>query len=282
MIMEVTQEDIIQIANGFLLNAPPGEFMEVVTDVRGLIKDDSIINSTAPTTFRQYNTDQMLLVNSPKGNHRVVISKYGELSDAEYLDPRGNCVIRFDHIRQEVIGSRQLSGELDSSVENYRAALEEEAFKYAAEHYVNGAATVYGTQGKVIICIASEKFQPNNFWNGRWRSVWTCSISGGGIQLDGNIKINVHYYEDGNVQLVTNANKSGSVQGSNPQAAATAALKMIGKIEQAYQNAVENSYATMGDTTFKALRRVLPITRQRIAWNKIRGYRMGEMMSGAK
>lgn len=142
----------------------------------------------------------MLLVNSPKGNHRVVISKYGELSDAEYLDPRGNCVIRFDHIRQEVIGSRQLSGELDSSVENYRfylstkvppksnsffrAALEEEAFKYAAEHYVNGAATVYGTQGKVIICIASEKFQPNNFWYefiAPYFSVmpWTGMVDGG-------------------------------------------------------------------------------------------------------
>ena len=28
----------------FLLSAPPGEFMEVLTDIRGLVSDESIIN----------------------------------------------------------------------------------------------------------------------------------------------------------------------------------------------------------------------------------------------
>lgn len=59
---DLSPQEKIKIANGFMLNAPPGEFMEVVTDVRGLLEDDSIINDTAPATFRQYNTDQMLQV----------------------------------------------------------------------------------------------------------------------------------------------------------------------------------------------------------------------------
>jgi len=59
---DLSVQEMIKIANGFMLNAPPGEFMEVVTDVRGLLADDSIINDTAPATFRQYNTDQMLQV----------------------------------------------------------------------------------------------------------------------------------------------------------------------------------------------------------------------------
>merc|ERR1719238_2240280 len=135
---EVSDAEIIQIANSFLLASPPGEFMEVVTDVRGLLSDDSIINGTAPATFREWNTDQMLQVKSPKGDHEVLISKYGEVNNAEYLDPRGNCVIQYDHIRQDVVGSRAIEGELDRSVEDYRSAFDKAAEEYLHEHYING------------------------------------------------------------------------------------------------------------------------------------------------
>ena len=60
---EPTVEELIGMANNFLLNAPPGEFMEVVTDVRGLLADqESIINDSAPATFHEYNTEQMIQV----------------------------------------------------------------------------------------------------------------------------------------------------------------------------------------------------------------------------
>jgi capping protein alpha len=57
-------------------------------------------------------------------------------------------------------------------------------------------------------------------------------------------------------------------------------LKEIGKLEQEYHTALEHSYNTMGETTFKALRRVLPITRERIKWEKIKNYRIGTDVTG--
>ncbi len=36
---EVTDDEIIEIANNFLLNSPPGEFMEVVTGTLLCIND---------------------------------------------------------------------------------------------------------------------------------------------------------------------------------------------------------------------------------------------------
>jgi capping protein alpha len=278
---EVTDAEIIQIANSFLLASPPGEFMEVVTDVRGLLPDDSLINDSAPATFREWNTDQMLQVKSPKGDHEVLISKYGEVNEAEYLDPRGNCVIQFDHIRQEVVGSRPISGELDKSVEDYRGAFDAAAFEYLQEHYINGGVTVYGGkqggQTNITICISSSKFNPNNYWNGRWRSIWQCSVSGGKVSLTGNMKLQVHYFEDGNVQLVSDTKKTGNVNGSDPKSAAAAALKQIARIEAEFQEALNQSYALMGDTTFKALRRVLPITTKKIDWDirRIQALRLG-------
>lgn len=278
---EVTDAEIIQIANSFLLASPPGEFMEVVTDVRGLLPDDSLINDSAPATFREWNTDQMLQVKSPKGDHEVLISKYGEVNDAEYLDPRGNCVIQFDHIRQEVVGSRPISGELDKSVEDYRSAFDAAAYDYLQEHYINGGVTVYGgKQGghtNITIAISSSKFNPNNYWNGRWRSVWQCNISGGKVTLTGNLRLQVHYFEDGNVQLVSNTDKSGSASGSDPKSTAAAAVKQIARIEGEFQEALNQSYGLMGDTTFKALRRVLPINRKKIDWDirRIQALKMG-------
>jgi len=277
---EPTQEELVQIANNFLLSSPPGEFMEVVTDVRALLPNESMINESAPRTFREYNTEQMLQVDSPGNSHKVLITKYGEVPDGEYLDPKGNQVILFDHIKQEVTGKRGANGdELDSSVESLRAAFEKAAFDYVQQHYPHGTATVYGKDGKIIVCISSARFNPSNYWNGRWRSVWTF----GNGELVGHFKIVVHYYEEGNVQLSTDTTQKTSITESGAaDKVAEAAVKAITKVEQNFQQSLDTSYTTMGDTTFKALRRALPITRSRIDWTKIRNYKVGSDLSGGK
>lgn len=270
---EPTEEELIDIANGFLLNSPPGEFLEVVTDVRNLLPNESMINSTAAATFREYNTEQMVRVDSPNHDHKVLITKFGEVADGEYLDPKGNQVIQYDHIKQVVTGARPLrSGELDQSLEPLRGAFERQLFQYSAEHYPHGACTVYGKNGEIVVCISSARFNSQNFWNGRWRSTWTFKDG----ELHGHFKIVVHYYEDGNVQLNTDTRTSVKLtESGNPDSIAQAAAKAIEKAEASYQQALDTSYNTMGDTTFKALRRALPITRQKIDWNKIRNYKIG-------
>jgi len=273
---EPSEDDLINIANNFLLNSPPGEFMEVVTDVRALLPNESMINESAPATFRQYNTEQMIQVDSPGNQHKVLITTYGEVSDGEYLDPKGNQVITYDHIKQEVTGHRPISDELDSSLEALRSAFEKHAFQYVTDHYPNGTTTVYGKDGNIYVCISAARFNPQNFWNGRFRAVWTFHNG----ELTGNIKITVHYYEDGNVQLNSKATQKTAVSESgNPDAIASAAVKAIAKIEAQYQSSLDTSYSTMGDTTYKALRRALPIFKTRIDWAKIKNYQVSNTMS---
>lgn len=69
-------------------------------DIRALVSKESLINNTAAATFREYNTEQMVIVESPNNQHKVLITKYGEVADGEYLDPKGNQVISYDHIKQ--------------------------------------------------------------------------------------------------------------------------------------------------------------------------------------
>lgn len=282
---EPTEAEIVNIANSFILSAPPGELNEVVSDVRVLLQNDELLNRNALETFRSYNTTQMIQIQN--GDHDALVTKFNEIGNSEYIDPTGGSIFTYDHIRQKVTGSRPISGELDSGAEPFRRSLEEAAQTYIAQHYTNGTTAVFsskeGSEFKLILCISSSKSSPNNFWGGRWRSAWTLRFKpGGDAKIEGNIKIQVHYYEDGNVQLNSNFTKNLTIKTpSDAKGFGETILKQLSKLEQEFQSALEHSYNTMGDTTFKALRRVLPITRERIKWEKIKNYRTGSEVVGS-
>jgi len=141
----------------------------------------------------------------------VLITKFGEVAPNEYVDPKGGQVITFDHFKQEISGSKAIGSELDTDAEPWRSAVEGKVLEYVKNHYDRGAGAVYASSAKstttITVCITSAIFNGVNFYNGRWRSVWLVKVASGKAELEGTIKLQVHYYEDGNVQLNTNFNK---------------------------------------------------------------------------
>jgi capping protein alpha len=281
--MSMGDSEKLEIAKNFLLNSPPGEFNEVVTDVRALLSDDTLLNSVALETFAKYNTEQMVVAKSPSGDHKVLITSFGEVDTKRYIDPRGQQIVTFDHIKGECTGAEPYSPP-DATVENYRSTLDKLVADYVEDHFMEGAYAVYGKKENGItltVCISAQKFNPGNFWNGRWRSFYTVSFKDGAssAELKATYKINIHYYEDGNVQLTTNHEKTVKVTLGNVEASAQAIIKTIEKSEREYQTAIDDNYITMSDTSFKSLRRQLPITRTKIEWSKISGYKLGQELS---
>jgi len=270
---DVGDNEKLRIASEFLLHSPPGEFNDVFNDIRVLIHNDALLQQGVAGAFQQYNTTQFTPVDMPGQSYKVLISQHGQIDATHYLDPRSNQVFAFDHMRQVASDPQPATGGPDSN-----RTMVDDAFKsYVSEHYPAGVSTVYNTGGGVITAVlVDNKYSPRNFWNGRWRSVWVIKISGNTATLNGTLMTQVHYYEDGNVQL--NSEKSVEITATGPGFAAsiTSAVK---KAESEYQTALNESYAQLSDTTFKALRRNLPITRNKLDWNKILSYKIGGELS---
>lgn len=83
----------------------------------------------------------------------------------------------------------------------------------------------------------------------------------------------MHYFENGNVQLNTNFTPSVTTDvGSD---AAKAIATAIQKEETAYHTSLEESFAALPTTTFKTLRRALPLSKQLCNWAAIGSYKLG-------
>lgn len=277
-------EEKIKIASNFICHAPAGEFKEVINDVRVLLNNDNLLREHAPSVFSQYSKDQLTPVTISNQNgehHQVLITEYNDLGNGRFYDPRTQQSFKYDHVREEA-SQFQPHPPLNNEIENWRSALDETWSIYCKEHYKNGISSVFANLVDGLLqlsaCIEDHQFQPNNYCNGRWRSVWTIEFNPSELnktyKLNGLIRVQVHYYEDGNVQLVTSKEIEETVEINDIKQFATEFVNVVEQAENTYQTAISENYQTMSETTFKALRRPLPLTRAKIDWSNIKNYRI--------
>ena len=101
-----------------------------------------------------------------------------------------------------------------------------------------------------------------------------------GAGLSGTVNVDVHYYEDGNVRLT--ASKALDLPASAARASAPEVLRHIAAAERKYQEELNRGFAALNEGAFKSLRRQLPVTRQKVEWEKIAGYRLGQDIGGGR
>lgn len=281
----LTDEEKATIARRFIAHAPPGEFNEVFNDVRTLLNDDGLVRRSVSKAFAEYNRDQFIPTKVPGIDEECLITDANDLGDGRFYDPRSHQSFKFDHLRREA--SEQQPHSTDELSESWRAAFEKELTEYIKERYTYGASTVIGGSDADTITLAafieSHKYEPKNFWNGRWRSKWSLAFSRGQTECDliGLIKAQVHYFEDGNVQLVSSKDINEKISIQDETSTAKEIIRVIRQAEDNYQQAVNENYQVMSDSTFKALRRQLPITKAKIDWTKITAYKIGSELKNA-
>ncbi|KAI4166719.1 MAG: hypothetical protein LQ343_007808 [Gyalolechia ehrenbergii] len=246
--------------SAFVEGAPPGELADVIAerqDVKKLTANEPKLLDSITPAFQKYNEEQLTIVKLPGSNK-------DEASDVQPYAP-------------------------DSEHSDLISLLLKSLSTHATEHYPTSTSTVcfHPPTSTITLLLVSNKYSPSNFWNGRWRSAYHFSPSSS--TLTGTINVDVHYYEDGNVRLTTRKEiqetklDDGSSQGEGKEALLAAeVLRKVEGVERRYQEELNKGFAALSEGEFKGLRRQLPVTRQKVEWEKVGGYRLGQDIGGGR
>jgi len=160
---------------------------------------------------------------------------------------------------------------LPAKIEDYRSCLEPCIIKYLKAYYRENkfACAVFGDKdGTLTVAISAKSVNLGNFWSGGWRSIWTVNVGKQGqAELKGKVNINVHYFEDGNVQLNNQFDKDSHIRVEDSDSTAKAIAGAIERVEAELHKNLEEFYVNMHQNTFKAMRRFLPLSKKKMIWS---------------
>ena len=73
---------------------------------------------------------------------------------------------------------------------------------------------------------------------------------------------------------------SKTLPSTSTSGSASNILQTIAKVEKAYQEELNRGFTKLSEGEFKSLRRQLPVTRQKVEWEKVGSYRAGKEIGG--
>lgn len=295
---DVSDAQRLTIAKEFMRYAPPGEFTQVYNDVKTVSASQLDDIEEIKFCALDYHEDQLTPITYTDGGKEctTLVSRVSRIdgdSSVKYYDPKNHKIIEFDPLKapykndrgEDIFTANQVQPAPTSfrpvAAEELRRTIEASLEQYVEQHYPKGIVTVQ-TQADdespndfdYVVLIEDHEFQPKNRWNGKWRSEWMVTKNNKGeVLVQGGAKIHVHYYEESNVQLVTKRmfdqvrlDSCTDLPSSKNDFIASEIVKQIKEKENKYQQALRDNYVMMNDTTFKALRRALPVSRTKFNW----------------
>jgi len=227
------------------------------------------VQGVVKSVFKKYNVTNFEHIEY--GDSKLVVSEYGELDGKHYVTPKGEVVL-VDHFAQKATPAGEGAPKFEpGALESQRAAVLAAIQDYCQTQFTPGSTECNVHESKdgkeIIVVLCGQKANLRSYWTGKWRSEWHFDVKG--KMATGKVRIVVHYFEDGNVQMEQSKDVAKAPlipKGGDEKAFADACRDFVEKNEGMIQETLEEMFISMSVETFKDMRRVLPITKTKFDW----------------
>ena len=250
-----------KIVRDIVFDSPPEEISLVYDNLQVL--SDGQSKQQIASIIQEFNEKHR--VPAAKGEERYLVSEYNK-SGSKYFDPVNKVLFAVDHITREASDIEEYTSEDATQIQS---DLYDELSKYVSNFFPDTAVfNVFKIpeSDQYAIIVVSNKKSLGDFWTGYWLSEYVYDVDGDTIS--GEVSVDAHYFEDGNVRFKSTASLE-SAQTDSP-------IVSIKQFENEFEKNLINKFQYMNETQFKGLRRRLPVTRAKINWGQgIGNYRLG-------
>ncbi|ODV65690.1 subunits of heterodimeric actin filament capping protein Capz [Hyphopichia burtonii NRRL Y-1933] len=252
------------ILDKLVKSSPPGELKGVSQDLNTLLSNQansSVINKSIENYINE---------NASVFSSKLIASKYNKQENStKYIDYIGKKAFNIDLSKQTAIDFEDIE---TSEIEypTYFDKLNEKLMVYGEDHYPSSYAftIIPKEQEEVHVIIIGQRLNNDNFYTGQWKSHYILKNG----EISGNIKLDIHYYEDGNVRLSFDEPIESTKISKNE----SDIVNFINNSENQITIKIVENFNDLNQKYFKNLRRLLPVTKSKINWgNAIGNYRLG-------
>ncbi|CAM9644807.1 unnamed protein product [Chrysoparadoxa australica] len=270
---EISDEEKLTIAKHILMNSPPGQFGEMVADVKKLVPATLLDDGKLRAIARAYNQASARLITA-EGGALLVVPEEGNVDETHCLQPATGKVFKVDHIAgtatEATNEAASTQGLLNAAIEEERKAVQSAVGEYCTSHFAEGrsASAVYGKDQTVSVHISGEHNNLRNWWSGSWYGHYTVQVGDGKATFKGTIKVRGHYFESGNMQLQsTKAVQEQTLSYSDATALGKAIGAAIKGAEESQHKTLESMYDGVSEEGLRKLRRPKPVMATKFSWN---------------
>jgi len=272
-------EDKVTAAGQFLIQAPLGEYKEVREAVSELLNDDDLFKQACDVLPIHLETKCAPLT-TEKSPGYILLTEAAKLAPGVYACPRAGSAYSIDYTKLEVVETRELTEEENAQIgleDGLRIALEKATGVYIEEHHDKyGKYAVTKSGDEYHISVHANRARSDNFTSGTWLVKGVLKPVDDNYSLSLENVVSVHYYEDGNVQMNSATKDEFKISKGDEDKIAEESLGALNKFVVNYHSKISDYYMKMQDSTFKLLRRQLPITKSKIYWDKLQVYSLAK------